>query len=127
MRFEVGAAFAIGVLLPVLETVRRGIGEWAVDFTTMFEDHVAGVLLLVGGWAARRGPPWSATFLVVAWSYVTGMMSSSFWYQVEETARGTVQEPAEVLIVKALLWGTCVVALVSAFRRSRRGSSPRVE
>lgn len=49
MRFEVIAAFTIGVLLPVPETYRRGVGYWGVEFTTMFEDYVAGALLLVGG------------------------------------------------------------------------------
>jgi hypothetical protein len=52
MRFEVIAAFVIGVLLPVLETCRRGIGYWRVDFTTMFEDYVAGALLLIGAWVS---------------------------------------------------------------------------
>jgi hypothetical protein len=121
MRFEVTAAFAIGVLIPALETLRRGIGEWAVDFTTMFEDYVAGALLLAGGWAAHRKRHWGALFLVVAWSYVTGMMSSNVWYQFEETVRGTVTEPHVVLVVKILLWGTCVFALVSSFQHVLRG------
>jgi hypothetical protein len=121
MRFEVGAAVAIGILLPALETLRRGMGAWAVDFTTMFEDYVAGALLLISAWAAHRQRFWGALFLVVAWSYVTGMMSSSFWYQLEETVRGTVTEPAVVLVVKILLWGTCLLALVSSFRHALRG------
>ena len=54
MRFEVIAAFVVGVLLPVMETGRRGIGHWAVEFTTMFEDYVAGALLLLGAWATVR-------------------------------------------------------------------------
>ena len=54
MRFEVVAAFALGVLLPVLETVRRGITYWTVDFTTMFEDYLGGALLLTGAWAVYR-------------------------------------------------------------------------
>jgi len=116
MRFDVGAALAVGVLLPALETVRRGVGEWAVDFTTMFEDYVAGALLLTGAWAVRRERKWGRLFLVVAWSYVTGMMSSSVWYQLEETVRGSVSEPPVVLVVKGSLWGACVLALISAFR-----------
>jgi hypothetical protein len=116
MRFEVAAAWAVGFLLPILETYRRGLGEWAIDFTTMFEDYVAGALLLVAAWTARRAGRQGVLLLVVAWSYVTGMMSSSVWYQVEETVRGTVGEPHEVLVVKLLLWGTCILALVSAFR-----------
>jgi len=126
MRFEYTAALAIGILLPALETLRRGVGEWAVDFTTMFEDYVAGALLLTGAWAVHRNRHWGALFLVVAWAYVTGMMSSSFWYQLEETARGTVTDPPIILVIKFLLWGTCVLALVSSYRyvvSGRSGSS----
>ena len=121
MRFEVSAALAIGALLPALETLRRGVGEWAVDFTTMFEDYVAGALLLIAAWAVHRQRRWGPLFLVVAWSYVTGMMSSSFWYQLEETIRGTVAEPPIVLAVKIVLWGTCVAALVAACQHILRG------
>ena len=119
MRFEVTAAFVIGLLLPVLETARRGIGHWAIEFTTMFEDYVAGALLLFGAWATSRARPWGSTFLLLAWAYFTGLMSTSFWYQLEETLRQIVSEPNNVvvLVVKFLLWLTCVVSLVLSFRR----------
>lgn len=122
MRFEIIAAFAVGILLPVLETFRRGIGQWSVDFTTMFEDYVAGALLLIGGWASYRARPWGALFLVLAWAYVAGLMGSSFWSQLEETLRQTASEPNNLLvvIVKFLLWGTCVVSLFLSFQRASR-------
>lgn len=119
MRFEVIAAFVVGAMLPVLETCRRGIGYWSVDFTTMFEDYVAGALLLIGGWAAYRGRSWGSVFLLLAWAYFTGLMSSSFWSQLEETLRQTASEPngSVVLLVKLLLWSTCVASLVLSFRK----------
>lgn len=122
MRFEVIAAFAIGLLLPVLETCRRGISYWTIDFTTMFEDYVAGALLLIGAWASYRARSWGTVFLVVAWAYVTGLMSSSFWYQFEETIRQTSSEPNNLLVVvvKFLLWGTCVSSLILSFRSAMR-------
>jgi len=122
MRFEVIAAFAIGVLLPVLETARRGISHWAVDFTTMFEDYLAGALLLVGGWAAYRSKSWGAVFLVLAWAYFSGLMTSSFVGQLEETLRQTATEPGNlvVLVVKFLLWSVCVTSLVLSFRTAMR-------
>jgi len=118
MRFEVVAAFVIGVLLPVLETGRRGISTWTVNFTTMFEDYLAGALLLVGGWAAYRSKSWGALFLVLAWAYFSGLMTSSFVGQLEETLRQTASEPGNlmVLVVKFLLWSVCVVSLVLSFR-----------
>ena len=125
MRFEVIAAFVIGVLLPVLETGRRGISTWAVNFTTMFEDYLAGALLLVGGWAAYRSKSWGALFLVLAWAYFSGLMTSSFVSQLEETLRQTASEPGNllVLVVKFLLWSVCVISLVLSFRTVTRNRS----
>ena len=118
MRFEVVAAFVIGVLLPVLETGRRGISTWTINFTTMFEDYLAGALLLVGGWAAYRSKSWGALFLVLAWAYFSGLMTSSFVGQLEETLRQTGSEPGNllVLVVKFVLWIVCVTSLVLSFR-----------
>src|ERR1044072_2952285 len=118
MRFEVIAAFVIGVMLPVLETGRRGISTWAVNFTTMFEDYLAGALLLVAGWAAYRSKSWGAVFLVLAWAYFAGLMTSSFVGQLEETLRQPASEPGNslVLVVKFLLWSVCVTSLVLSFR-----------
>jgi hypothetical protein len=121
-RFEVIAALVIGVLLPVLETGRRGISHWTVNFTTMFEDYLAGALLLVGGWAAYRSKSWGPVFLVLAWAYFSGQLTSSFVGQLEDTLRQTASEPGNlmVLVVKFLLWSVCVISLVLSFRTVRR-------
>lgn len=125
MRFEVIAAFVVGAMLPILETCRRGISYWSVDFTTMFEDYVAGALLLIGGWAAYRKRSWGLIFLVLAWAYFTGLMSSSFWSQLEETLRQTTAEPNNpvIVFVKFLLWATCVASLVLSFQNVKRVNS----
>ena len=125
MRFEVAAAFVLGALLPLLETLRRGPGYWMVDFTTMFEDYVAGGLLLIGAWTSYRLRRRGAVLLVLAWAYVTGLMSSSFWNQLEETIRQTTSEPHNALVVtvKLFLWALCVVSLVLSARRAIRLSA----
>ena len=118
MRFEIVAAFVIGALLPVLETVRRGITHWSVEFTTMFEDYAGGALLLVGGWAAYHEKSWGKVFLVLAWASISGLMTSSFVGQVEETLRQTATEPHNlvVVVVKSLLWTVSIISLVLSFR-----------
>lgn len=110
----------MGFLLPAVETCRRGVTHWRIDFTTMFEDYVAGARLLIGGWASYRGRPWGMLFFVLAWAYVAGLMGSSFWSQLEETLRGAEAEPHNLLVVsvKFLLWGTAVVSLALAYRRA---------
>ena len=122
MRFEIIAAFVIGALLPVLETARRGISHWTINFTTMFEDYVGGALLLIGGWAALRSKSWGAVFLVLAWASITGLMTSSFLGQLEETLREVASEPNNLLVVvvKFLLWSVSVVSLVLSFRAATR-------
>ena len=118
MRFEVIAAFIVGALLPVLETARRGISHWAVNFTTMFEDYLGGALLLIGAWAVTRARSWGTTFLLLAWASISGLVTSSFVSQLEDTIRQTATEPNNALVVgvKSLLWITCVTALVLSFR-----------
>ena len=120
MRFEVTAAFVMGLLLPVLETCRRGIAEWGTNFTTMFTDYFAAALLLIGAWAAYRARPWGGLFLVGAWAWVTGMLSDSLLYQVEDTLRNTATEPHNslVVIVKLLLWSTSLLGLAFSFKRA---------
>ena len=125
MRFEVIAAFAIGLLLPVLETARRGITHWTVDFTTMFEDYLGGAVLLIGAWAAYTARTWGATFLAIAWGAIAGLMTLSLVSQLEDTIRGTATEPHNmvVVIVKFLLWSVAVTSLVPSFRRALRPNS----
>jgi hypothetical protein len=118
MRFAIRAGFAIGILLPILETYRRGFGEWRIDFTTMFEDYLAGALLLVGAWAALRRRPAGELVLLIAWAWVTGMMTNSLISQIEDTLRGAELEPrnTDVLIAKAVLFAVSAAALGAAFR-----------
>jgi hypothetical protein len=49
----------------------------------MFEDYLAGALLLAGAWAAHRRSSSHVALLLVAWTWVTGMMTISFVDQVE--------------------------------------------
>ncbi len=120
MRFEVAAALVGGAPLPILETMRRGFDHWAVNFTTMFEDYLAGALLLTGGLASARTKPYGSLLLLTAWAYVTGLMGSSSWDQLESTIRSIDLEPhnSTVLAIKLLMWGTCVSALLLSFREA---------
>ena len=125
MRFEIVTAFVIGAFLPVLETARRGIGHWTVNFTTMFEDYIGGALLLLGGWAAYRAKSWGDVFLLMAWGSICGLMTSSFLAQVEATLRATATEPHNlvVVVVKLLLWSVSMASLVLSFRSATQTRS----
>jgi uncharacterized membrane protein YidH (DUF202 family) len=86
----------------------------------MFEDYVAGALLLIAGWAAFSGRRWGILLVLVAWAYVSALMSGSLWYQLEDTIRGNISEQnnSVVVAVKFLLWSIAVVSLILAFRNA---------
>jgi hypothetical protein len=119
VRFDVVAAILLGILLPTLETVRRGIGYWSVSFTTMFEDYLAGVALIICALGALRGARWAPLALLVVWSGVTSMMLLSTVSQIEQHFWGADPEPGSgvVLCAKLLLLLVSVVALVQSIRR----------
>lgn len=85
----------------------------------MFEDYVAGGLLLAAGLAAHWRKPSAPALLLTSWAYFTGLMSSSFWGHLEGTIRGVEGEPnnAVVLAFKLLLWGTAVAGVALSFGR----------
>lgn len=92
----------------------------------MFEDYVAGALLLIAAWMAIDGRAHARTVLVVAWAYYAGLMGSSCWGQLEGTLRGTEMEPnnGAVLSIKLTLWSIGVVSLVRAFQGTVRDARP---
>lgn len=119
MRFEVTAAWTLGILLPILETYRRGLGHWRVEFTTMFEDYLAALLLLAAAWAASGRHRSEKALLITAWAWLASLMTISFVDQVEVTLRGVDVEPqnTDVLVVKFVLLAVSVAALLRSFRR----------
>ncbi|MBA4012024.1 MAG: hypothetical protein C0481_09190 [Phenylobacterium sp.] len=116
-RFAVISAAVLGVLFPLLETLRRGLGAWLTTPVTLLEDYVAGALLL---WAAvflaqRRPSGW--VVMLAAAAYTTGMMSSSFWKQLEAQLTGETWEDNQGVVIafKLLLWGLpLILTIISA-------------
>lgn len=121
MRLNIWAAIVLGILLPGLETLRRGIGYWSVNFTTMFEDYLAGAALLVAAGGVLRRARWAPMTLVIVWSGIMFMMLISTVSQVERHFWGTDQETKSglILAIKLLLFAISAVALAQSVRESR--------
>ncbi|WP_312162608.1 hypothetical protein [Phenylobacterium sp.] len=117
-RFAVPSAALLGVLFPVLETARRGLGAWLTTPVTLLEDYVAGALLLWAAFAVLRSRPAGWLIMLAASAYTTGMMSSSFLKQLEAQLQGVAWEANQGLVVaiKLFLWGLPLILTIVAAR-----------
>jgi hypothetical protein len=127
MRFEVIAAYAMGIALPVLETLRR-----RTNFETIsgyVDDFIAGALLLYAARAVSRKQPRGAVLLVAAWAVLCGGLYSSFFSQLERGAGSDVSGLANttVVLVKGALYAVALVSLVLSVRAAAAGSQAASE
>ncbi|CAN7264002.1 hypothetical protein LJR164_001194 [Phenylobacterium sp. LjRoot164] len=116
-RFAVVSAALLGVLFPLLETLRRGLGAWLTTPVTLLEDYVAGGLLLWAALALARRRPSGWVLMLAASAYATGMMSSSFWKQLEAQLTGETWEDNQGVVVgfKLFLWALpLILTIISA-------------
>jgi len=116
MRFELAAAYGMGVVLPLLEALRR-----RTNFETIsgyVDDFIAGGLLLYAGRAVSRGKPSGPVLLVAAWAVLCGGLYGSFFYQLESESSRDVSGLANttVVLIKGLLYAVALVGLVLSVR-----------
>src|SRR5262245_21662959 len=114
MRFELIAAYAMGIALPVLETLRR-----RTNFETIsgyVDDFIAGGLLLYAARAVSRNQPSGPALLVAAWAVLCGGLYNSFFSQLERSADVSGLPNATVVVIKRVLYAIALVALVLSIR-----------
>lgn len=81
------------------------------------EDYVAGGLLLWAALALARRRPSGWVLMLAASAYATGMMSSSFWKQLEAQLTGETWEDNQGVVVgfKLFLWALpLILTIISA-------------
>ena len=116
MRFELAAAYAMGVGLPLLEVLRR-----RTDFSTIsgyVDDFIAGALLLYAARAVSKGRRSGPVLLVVAWAVLAGGMYGSFFWQLESSASHDVGglPNASVVVIKGAIYAISLTGLVLSAR-----------
>lgn len=124
MRFEVGAAYAMGVGLPLLEAMRRKTDfEY---FHSYIDDFIAGALLLYAAQAVTRGRTNGPVMLVVAWAVLCGGLYGSFFWQLSSDAAQDVGglPNTTVVVIKGLLYAIALAGLYlsSRFAIARQGA-----
>jgi len=116
MRFEVRAAYAMGIALPLLETLRRRTNF--EPFHSYIDDFIAGALLLYAARAVSRGKQSGPVLLAVAWAVLCGGLYGSFFWQLSSDASQDVGGLPNftVVIIKGLLYAIALTGLVFASR-----------
>jgi len=125
MRFELTAAYAMGIALPVLETLRRR--TYVETISGYVDDFIAGGLLLYAARAVSRGKPSGPVLLVLAWAVLCGGLYGSFFYQLESDASHDVSGLANttVVVIKGLLYAVALTGLVLSTRAAIPRESAR--
>lgn len=108
------------------ETARRGISYFSINATTMMEDYVAGIALLLAAILWVRKYRHAQITMTAAWAYVTGGMFVPFFAHLEawvreETFRADhIHTDTNAVILKATVWLICLVCFVISLRTAIR-------
>src|SRR5688500_16980049 len=87
-------ALVLGIVTPLLETVRRW-NTWHEDPASYFDDFILGGFLLYGAWRVGKDPRDGQRFLAAGWGVALGMVFLSFFGQLTDLSHGEV-DPAPV-------------------------------
>jgi hypothetical protein len=126
LRFSRDAAFALGVLTPIAETVRRW-GTWRDEPAAYFDDFFLGGLLLYGAWRVWQNPRAGQRFLAAGWGFACGMVYGSFFSQLQRIRLGEA-DPAPissewVAVIKGVGFALAIVSLAASLRPLPPGES----
>jgi len=72
------ASYLMGTLLILGETFRRGFAYWGVHATTIIEDYISGVFLIIAAVLWIKKSPRARLVMAAAWAHMIGMMMLSF-------------------------------------------------
>lgn len=113
-------AIFLGIITPVLETIRRW-STWQENPPAFFDDFILGGLLLYGAWRVGKNAQTGQRFLAAAWGMACGMVYSSFFFQLGQMQLGAV-DPAPissgwVAFIKGIGFILVIVGFVTSLRK----------
>ena len=126
IQFSRWLAIVGGILIPVLETIRRW-STWRDSPASLFDDYILGAFLLFGAWRVSKDIRTGQRYLAAAWAFACGLGYYSFFGQLDGLRRGQ-PDPAPIaseyiLLIKGVAWGLAIIALAASLRRLPVGQS----
>ncbi|HEU5291305.1 MAG TPA: hypothetical protein VFU05_11710 [Cyclobacteriaceae bacterium] len=123
LRVTTRMAIAIGILLPLAETIRRA--NQLLDlasFMLWFDDYILGGLLIIAAWRVLKQKKNSLALLTGVWGIGVGALFLSFLGQFNYLKSGDpgLFDSMLVLVVKGLILAYMIVGLWLSVRASDR-------
>jgi len=130
LRISYWLALMGGIILPVLETIRRF--HQMTDsqfFLYWFDDYLLGAFLLYAVWRTHRDPASGQRYLCAAWGATAFLLILSFIGQLQSLAQGVVDPApvpsAGVAVIKGLFLVGALVGLTLALKADGVVKAPR--
>lgn len=122
IRLSRNLAILLGIITPVLETIRRW-HTWRENSLAFFDDFILGGLLLYGAWRVGQNAESGQKFLTAAWGFTFGMVYASLTWQLEQLRLGN-PDPAPVstfwvAVIKGIGFALSILGLVTSLRKIR--------
>jgi hypothetical protein len=116
MRFEVVAAYIMGIVLPLLEVMRRRSNF--EDIPAYVDDFLIGAFLLYAARAVTLRQPKGRVLLVAAWAVFCGGLYNSFFGQLSNANPNDLSGYSNALVVgiKGILYLIAITGLVLSIR-----------
>ena len=113
-------AIFLGIISPLLETVRRW-HTWQENPSAFFDDYILGGLLLYGAWRVGKNAESGQRFLAAGWGFSLGMVYSSFFWQLQQNRLGAI-DPAPVssewvAFIKGIGFILVIIGFVTSLRK----------
>jgi hypothetical protein len=119
IRLSRNLAILLGLLAPLLETIRRW-HTWQDDPLAFFDDYILGGLLLYGAWRVTKNALTGQKFLTAAWGFALGLGYASVDFQLQQVRAGAA-DPAPistewVAAVKIVGLALILIGLITSLR-----------
>ena len=118
--FSRNLAIALGIITPLLETIRRW-HTWQDNPLSFFDDYIIGGLLLFGAWNVGKNAQTGQKFLAAGWAFMCGMAYPSFFGQLEDMRLGEIDpapvSSATVAVIKGIGFALAILGLVTSLRK----------
>jgi hypothetical protein len=119
IQFSRNLAIIGGILVPLLETVRRW-HSWQESPPNLFDDYIMGAFLLFGAWKVSKEAHIGQRYLSAAWAFACGLGYYSFFGQLKSLRLGE-RDPAPIasewiLLIKGIAVTLAIIALAISLK-----------